>query len=129
MPKHQPSIVLGAADHAKLSALAMGGSGHGADAADELLYELERARVLPDAKLPDDAVAMGSRVAYHSEGSSDREVTLVYPADADIAAGKISVLTPVGTALIGLRKGQSIAWRTRDGRTQHLTVLRVTRPA
>jgi regulator of nucleoside diphosphate kinase len=55
-------------------------------------------------------------------------VTLVYPAEADIAEGRISVLTPVGTALIGLRAGQSITWRTRDGRKQVLTVLRVTPP-
>ncbi len=40
---------------------------------------------------------------------------LVFPAEADIAAGKVSVLTPVGAALIGLSKGESIAWTARDG--------------
>lgn len=122
----QPDIVLSAADHQKLIVLAMAGTGHSAEAADDLLYELERASVLPDAALPDDSIAMGSRVRYRSADGTTREVTLVYPADADIAAGRISVLTPVGTALIGLRTGQSISWRTRDGRVQHLTVLGVT---
>jgi regulator of nucleoside diphosphate kinase len=52
-------------------------------------------------------------------------VTLVFPAEADIAEGKISVLTPVGAALIGLTEGQSIMWTTRDGRDQELTILSV----
>jgi hypothetical protein len=51
-----------------------------------------------------------------------------HSADADISEGKISVLTPVGTALIGLRKGQSIAWSARDGKRHALTVLDVTGP-
>ena len=52
-------------------------------------------------------------------------MTLVYPAQADISQGKISVLTPVGTALIGLRAGHSITWDTRTGETRRLTVLKV----
>jgi regulator of nucleoside diphosphate kinase len=44
---------------------------------------------------------------------------------ADIAQGKISILTPIGVALLGLSEGQSIAWKTRDGREQRLTVLAV----
>lgn len=125
----QPNIVLGKADHQKLIVLAMAGLGHSAEAADDLLYELERASVLADAALPDDIIAMGSRVRYRAADGTTHEVTLVYPADADIAVGKVSVLTPVGTALIGLRAGQSISWRTRDGRIQHLTVLGVTHNA
>ena len=58
----------------------------------------------------------------------ERDVTLTYPADADIAERRISILTPVGTALIGLRAGQSISFRTRDGRPQMLTVLSVRPP-
>jgi regulator of nucleoside diphosphate kinase len=55
-------------------------------------------------------------------------VTLVYPVDADIATGRISIMTPVGTALIGLRVGQSISWRSRDNRKHMLTVLAVKEP-
>jgi regulator of nucleoside diphosphate kinase len=119
----RPDIVLGLADHRKLIELAMAGDGR-----DELLDELERARVLPETALPEDVVAMGSRVRYRT-GDDEHEVSLVYPAEADIAAGRISVLTPVGTALIGLRQGQSITWRTRDGRQQALTVLAVVHAA
>ena len=55
-------------------------------------------------------------------------VTLVYPREADIAEGKVSVLTLIGTALIGLAEGQSILWQTRTGASKRLTVLKVDEP-
>jgi regulator of nucleoside diphosphate kinase len=123
-----PAITLGQADHRQLIVLAMAGIGHTAEDADGLLYELERAQVVPDGTVPDDVVRMGSFIRFRTDGGNEREVELVYPADADIAAGRVSVLTPVGTALLGLRSGQSITWLTRDGRKQLLTVLGVTQP-
>ena len=123
-----PRIVMGHSDHRQLIVLAMAGLGHTADDADGLLYELERAEVVADDILPADAVRMGSSVRYRANGVAERRVTLVFPKDADIAEGRISVLTPVGTALLGLRPGQSISWVTRDGRTQVLTVVAVEPP-
>jgi regulator of nucleoside diphosphate kinase len=123
-----PAITLGQADHKLLIVLAMAGTGHTAEDADGLLYELERAQVVPDGAVPDDVVRMGSFIHYRTNGDIERAVELVYPADADIEAGRVSVLTPVGTALLGLRKGQSITWLTRDGRKQLLTVLSVRQP-
>lgn len=120
-----PKILIGTADHQTLVRLAMAGTGHNADDADELLYELERATVVPESKLPPDVVRMGSLVSFRAENET-KTVQLVYPKDADISEGKISVLTPVGAALIGLRAGQSITWRTRGDRRQALTVLLVT---
>ncbi|HEY9010562.1 MAG TPA: nucleoside diphosphate kinase regulator, partial [Devosia sp.] len=123
-----PDIVLGRQDHQQLLVLAMAGLGHSAEDADGLLYELERAKVMPDAAVPPDVVRMGSRVRFRTNGGDEREVELVFPKHADIGAGKVSVLTPIGTALIGLRGGQSITWMTRDGRKQVLTVLSVRPP-
>ena len=123
-----PQIVVGLSEHRQLLVLAMAGRGHTADDADGLLYELERAEVVTDWAVPSDAVRMGSTVRFRSNGDVEREVTLVFPKDADIADGRISVLTPVGTALLGLRVGQSITWLTRDGRNQMLTVLAVSPP-
>jgi regulator of nucleoside diphosphate kinase len=120
---------MGHSDHRQLIVLAMAGIGHTADDADGLLYELERAHVVADEKLPPDAVRMGSVVRYRTNGGVERRVALVYPKDADIGEGRISVLTPVGTALLGLRTGQSITWLTRDGRKQMLTVVSVLQPA
>lgn len=122
-----PQLTLARSDHQQLARLALAGSGHSADAADDLLYELDRAQVVDDPALPDDVVRMGSSVRYRT-GRDERTVTLVWPAEADIAERRVSVLTPVGTALLGLRAGQSITFRTRDGRPQMLTVLAVWPP-
>ena len=122
-----PPLTLARSDHQQLARLALAGSGHSADAADDLLYEIDRAQIVDDAALPSDVVRMGSRIRYRT-GRDERRVTLVWPAEADIAARRVSVLTPVGTALIGLRAGQSITFRTRDGRPETLTVLGVLPP-
>jgi regulator of nucleoside diphosphate kinase len=122
-----PPLTLARTDHQLLARLAIAGSDHTADAADDLLYELDRAKIVDDLVLPSDVVRMGSRVRFRT-GRDERHVTLVWPAEADIAERRISVLTPVGTALIGLRSGQSITFRARDGRPQMLTVLAVLPP-
>jgi len=123
-----PSITLAKSDPQKLSYLALAGPGsNDPEAADDLLHEIDRASIVDDASLPVDVVRMGSLVRFRT-GRDERTVLLVYPADADIASARISVLTPIGAALIGLRVGQSISFRTRDGRPQMLTVLRVLPP-
>lgn len=116
-----PSLVIGRADHTLLTQLASAGAG----SSDELLTELERAEVVEDQSVPANVVRMGSVVGYSVDGGEPTTVTLVYPEHADISAGRISVLTPVGTALIGLRPGQSIEWSTRDGTKRKLTVITV----
>ena len=123
----RPQITIGDADYRKLISLAMAGPA-AADSGDELYSELERAHVVPQHKLTREVVRMGSSLTYRADSGAERSVTLVYPADADISAGKISVLTPVGTALIGLKVGQSITWTARDGQPHVLTLLSVGEP-
>lgn len=123
-----PEIVLGRDEHQRLLLLALGGTGHSADDSDFLLHELDRAMVVPAHAIPAHVVRMGSIVRYRSNDRDERTITLVYPGEADIGAGRVSIMTPVGTALIGLRRGQSISYRTRDGRRQSLTVLGVANP-
>ena len=65
---------------------------------------------------------------HRPDNGVERTVTLVYPAEADIAQNRISVLTPVGTALIGLARGQSITWTARNGTRHVLSVIAVTDP-
>jgi regulator of nucleoside diphosphate kinase len=72
---------------------------------------------------------MGFEVRFTSDLGEDRQVTLVFPGEADIAEGKISILTPIGVALIGLKTGQSIDWTARDGRLHRLTVGTLREPA
>lgn len=120
-----PPITIGRIDHERLVALAEHASPAIADAAGELLSELDRADVVADEALPRGIVRMGSRVTFVSDGRPGQTVELVYPAEADIAQMKISVLTPVGAALIGMQRGQSIAWVDRGGRRRSLRVVAV----
>lgn len=97
---------------------------------DQLLDELERAIVVDSEQVPDDVVRMHARCTYIDRGiGTQREIELVYPDESDPAIGKISVLTPVGSALIGLRVGQEIAWAFPDGSIRHLKVTNVALPA
>ncbi len=90
---------------------------------EKLEDELVRAHVVAPQELPHDVVTMNSRVVFENEASGERrEVTLVYPGSADIDAGKISILTPVGTALLGLRVGQSIEWELPGGARQRYRI-------
>jgi len=122
-----PEIIVGDTDHARLTNLATAALAAVPDTAEELLSELDRARIVSDESVPLDVVRMGSLVAFRS-GDDVKRVTLVFPQDADIAAGKVSVLTPVGAALLGLAKGESITWTARDGTSHELTVVSVEQP-
>jgi regulator of nucleoside diphosphate kinase len=121
-----PTIIVGDIDQERLSSLATAAMGRIPEIAEELLGEMQRASVVAAGSVPPNVVRMGSTVEFNSDDGQHRCVTLVFPGEADISQGKISVLTPVGTALIGLSEGQSIMWMTRDGRERELTVLSVT---
>ncbi len=100
------------------------------DAAGMLLAEIERATLHAATDFPDGVVSMNATVDFVDEATgAARTVQLVYPQDADISAGRVSILAPVGAGLIGLRAGQSIPWPDRDGRVRMLTVTKVARPA
>ncbi len=121
--------MLGKSDHGQLTLLAPAGTGHTADAADDLLHETSTARA--GGGRSGAAAGCGARCAARALSHRTRRAARdrwSYPAEADISARRISVLTPVGTALIGMRAGQLITFRTRDGRPQILTVLGVLPP-
>ncbi|NLS07838.1 nucleoside diphosphate kinase regulator [Rhizobium sp. P32RR-XVIII] len=124
----KPAISMAVSDHERLARLAESHASRIPEVADELMAELERAHVVPDERLSADVVRMGSKLRFTSDLGEDRQVTLVFPSDADISEGKVSILTPIGAALIGLSKGQSIDWTARDGRVHRLTVAAVEAP-
>jgi regulator of nucleoside diphosphate kinase len=122
-----PPIIVGRSDEHRLTALATSATltGSGGAVGHTLLLEMERADVVGDADVPGDVVRMDSVVDFSIDGAKCRRVRLVYPADADIQSGKISVLTPIGAALIGMSPGQAIPLEGPDGRAHTLTVLSV----
>jgi regulator of nucleoside diphosphate kinase len=94
-----------------------------------LLGEIDRAAICSRDAMPTNVVTMGSEVTFLDEKTgTQRTVSLVYPAFADIAAGRVSILTPVGAGLIGLRTGQSILWPDRGGQEHRLTIVEVKQP-
>jgi regulator of nucleoside diphosphate kinase len=93
-------------------------------AADTLADLLVEARLVPDEELPADRVAMNSRVTYEEEpGGERRSVVLVHPIESDAAAGRVSVLSPVGLALLGRRPGARVAAELPGDRRLALRIL------
>lgn len=118
------NIILAEPDYVKLSALVAGTS---LEIARQLEEELGRASVVAPEALPRDVVGMNSTVKYEEVGSGKQvTVTLVYPHDANLEENKVSVLAPVGAALIGLRTGQEIRWAFPGGKEKRLKVLEVS---
>jgi regulator of nucleoside diphosphate kinase len=121
-----PPIAITRGDSEKLARLTNAG-GQFQPAAEILAREIDRAQLIDDVEIRPGLVTMGSRVTFRDDISGqERTVTLVYPEDADVSAGKISVLTPVGAALIGLSVSQSISWETPNGGLRSLTVMKAT---
>lgn len=126
--EQMPAIMVSEADYDRLVSLAAAAEDRAPDVASMLQTEMERAKIVPADAFPAHVVQMGSTVEFRFDTGPQRRVTLVFPGEADFAQGRISVLTPIGAALIGLSPGQSIAWTARDGRRHRLTVLSVAQP-
>jgi regulator of nucleoside diphosphate kinase len=117
-------------DHDQLHALIdQHWGGRDSVAAERLAGELDRAILVPPEELPPDVVTMHSRVAFEDmRNGTVREVVLVYPPAADATAGKLSVLAPIGAALLGLRVGDTIEWPLPGHRTARIRIVSVTQP-
>ncbi len=123
----RPRIVISATEHARLMALADAAEKRAPAIVEYLTDELTRADIVDDAQFDQNVIRMGSTVTYRDEAADrTRTVTLVYPDAANIEQNRISILTPIGAALIGLSPQQSISWRGPDGRESLLTVLSVS---
>ncbi|TAN03548.1 MAG: nucleoside diphosphate kinase regulator [Rhodanobacteraceae bacterium] len=95
-------------------------------AAGKLRAEFDRADIVEPADMPHDVVSMNSSADCVDESNAKHyTLTLVYPKDANADAGRISVLAPVGSALLGLRVGQSIDWPGQAGKTHRLKVTAI----
>jgi regulator of nucleoside diphosphate kinase len=94
-----------------------------------LLDELDRAETVAAGELPGDAVTMRSHVVFVDKATGERHaVQLVYPGEADMAQQRVSILTPIGAALIGMRVGSAIDWPNRHGERRRLEIVEVIQP-
>ena len=82
-----------------------------------LMYELSRAVIVPAAEIPGDVITMNSRVRLMDlQDGSVLEYTVVYPGEANFSEGKISIVAPIGAAMIGYKVGDEIEWEVPAGR-------------
>ena len=128
-PTTAPTIVVSRLDCDRIESLldATGrdrpGAGAGANVK-RLREELARAELREPADMPDDVITMNSTARFRDEASGEeRDITLVYPRDADGSGQRVSILAPVGSALLGLRVGQVIDWSMPSGTQVQLRVL------
>jgi regulator of nucleoside diphosphate kinase len=92
-----------------------------------LREEIERAEIVEPEAIPENVVTMNSVVRFvDQESGRESAVKLVFPGHADVESSRISVLAPVGSALLGLSVGDSIDWPLPHGRTLHLCVVAIT---
>jgi len=124
LKKATPAITITRLDLQRLERLLDGLEEFGA-AAEALEKELARAKVVPLNKVPAGVVTMNSRVHCRDENSGkEYHLTLVYPEEAG-SEGTVSILAPVGSALLGLSVGQHIDWPAPGGKTMRLILLEV----
>jgi len=127
-PTQRPALLLSRIDVERIEDLLERPQYSGLNTA-ALREELERADLAEPADMPGDVITMNStalvQVMDDQQHAHEYELTLVYPRDADGSGEKVSILAPVGSALLGLRVGSSIDWPMPGGRSARLRVLSI----
>ncbi|EMR13820.1 GreA/GreB family elongation factor [Methylophaga lonarensis MPL] len=119
----KPNIIVSEQDAERLDKLLASLPEKEFSAREALEAELDRAEILPSTEMPNDVVTMNSTVRFRVSSSKDDFcLTLVYPKDMDDSGNKISILAPVGSALLGLRQGDEIEWPGSDGRVMQVRI-------
>ncbi|SEN46266.1 regulator of nucleoside diphosphate kinase [Chitinophaga rupis] len=96
--------------------------------AEELGAELKKAKLVDDEDMPPDVVRLNSSVTVKEERENKvLKITIVMPEKADIKQKKVSIMSPIGTALIGYKKGSKVSWKVPAGR-RTFTILEVSNP-
>ncbi|MCO6428785.1 nucleoside diphosphate kinase regulator [Nitrosomonas communis] len=125
--KTRPKIIISTLDAERLERLVDSLPSNAFPGKDELEAELMRAEVVDPMDVPPTVVTMNSTVRFRVESSSEEfELTLVYPRDIDASGSKISILAPVGSALLGLSQGDEIEWPKPGGGVLRVRIVEVT---
>jgi regulator of nucleoside diphosphate kinase len=124
-----PEIVIGENERRHVTVAALTDVVHGSDHMDFLLYELDRAKVVPDAMVPPDVVRLGSMVRYWAAPGEERTIKLVMPSQVELPGNyRLAVTSAHGAALLGLKAGAVMTWLDPDGTTHRIEVLQVANP-
>ncbi|ORE86394.1 transcription elongation factor GreA/GreB [Oceanococcus atlanticus] len=119
----RPDIVISSLDADRLEAVLYSNSGKTLPGRDDLLAELERAEIVTPEQIPPNVVTMNSKVRFKADATGATFCyTLVYPDKVDDSGETLSILAPIGSALLGLAEGESIEWPSPDGRTLSVTI-------
>lgn len=120
-----PNIVITQRDASRLEALLDGLSGTEFPGRGQLQAELMRASIVNSDEVPSNVVTMNSTVVFKAGEGKEFSLKLVYPKDSDGSSEKISILAPVGSAMLGLKEGDSISWPVHGGATIDVTIIRI----
>jgi len=124
--QQKPPITISSLDAARLEKMLDSLEGKQIPNTDDLQAELDRANIVAPTEMPHDVVTMNSTVVFQiASSSAEFALTLVYPNDIGDGAGKISILAPVGSALLGLREGDEISWPKPGGGLLNVRILKV----
>ncbi|WP_342671778.1 nucleoside diphosphate kinase regulator [Nitrosomonas mobilis] len=125
--KTRPEIVISTVDSERLERLLDSLPNNGFIGKVELESELARARVVEPKDVPATTVTMNSTVRFKVESSSEEfELTLVYPKDSDLSGKTLSILAPIGSALLGLSQGDEIEWPKPGGGVLRVQIHEIT---
>ena len=125
--KTRPKIVISSLDMERLEKLLDSLPGSAFPGKNELEAELTRAEVVNPKDIPPNVVTMNSTVRFKVQSSSQEfELTLVYPKDIDDSGRRISILAPVGSALLGLSQGDEIDWPRPGGGMLRVRIEEIT---
>ncbi len=123
----KPKIMISSLDAERLEILLETLSQNAFPGRDDLEAELARAEVVDPEEIPPTVVTMNSTVRFRVESSAEEFcLTLVYPKDVDTSGEKISILAPVGSALLGLSQGDEIEWPKPGGGVLRVRIVEVT---
>lgn len=121
--KTRPELIISTVDFERLERLLDSLPNKGFIGKVDLEAELARAKVVEPKDVPPTVVTMNSTVRFKIESSNDEfELTLVYPKDSDMSGKTISILAPVGSALLGLSQGDEIEWPKPGGGVQRVQI-------
>ncbi|CNE51255.1 nucleoside diphosphate kinase regulator [Yersinia nurmii] len=120
----KPTITINELDAERLDALLAQPAFADTAIADALNEELDRADILPPSEIPADVVTMNSRVRFRDLNNQEEHIrTLVYPASLKDSSEQISVMAPLGAALLGLHVDNEINWKLPGGDEARIKVL------